>query len=278
MINLKEIIRSILNYFFPPAHVTVPQVLSGSPDFKPGYANNTKQDWFPYFSLPYNSQEEDLGNKGNLFEDNCTVQGSIAIIEAILNFYIKNNDSPAVKFIKNYYCNEQGYVKLSVRYNSKLADIQKGIGANLATVWDLYAIHGVIPQKAYTDPTGQFTWEEYMQDLPAGLEAYGAYSLTLFKIIWTALNTNGWNVANPDLIRTALKSSPLCFASQIGNIDSNGIEQPTGYHIYQHVRVIGSYDDYYKILDNYPSKGLMTRKLSPNFPLPCLIMAQVQVL
>lgn len=284
---MTDIIKGFVNWimgFFKKSHVEVPDVLIGSPEWIQPPVGNLTQNWWPYFTQPYNNQTENTPN-GILFEDNCTVQSSIETIQAILNYYLVNNLFPqnVTKFLKDYYCNENGQVKLSVRYASKMANIQEGKGANIGDVWNSYSIYGLVPDKYYPDPQMPFSWKEYMANIDQKIIDFGKNSTTFFKVVWTTLSSNGWTAPNLIGIKNGLITSPISIAGKIGNIDSKGIEQfPKGYNIYEHCRIIGSVDDKnteIDVLDNYlDSKGLMTRRLAIDFPVPCAIIAQVLII
>lgn len=280
--SIKDFINWIINFFkftgISPSHVVVPDILVGSPEWLQPTVDNQLKNWFPYFSLPYTSQVAPSG----FYEDNCVVRASIQSIESILNYYIKNSLFPTTvsNFLKKYYCNSQGYVKLSVRYHSKLCNVKQGIGTDLATVLNGFSKFGLVPENVYPDPIENYNWDIYMQDIPQGIENYGAYSTTFFKIIWNALWSNNWGLVDVLKLKTTLISSPVIFASQIGNLVNN-VEQPTPIKTYQHCRVIGLVDELNKqigVLDNYEINGSELRKLDYSFPIATGVILQVKII
>lgn len=258
-------------------HVTILPTLAGSPEWKQSPVNNVSKNWFNYFTLPYATQEE-YTHSGCWFLDNCTVISAIETIQGILNYYIKNNDDAVSDFIKKNYLNPQGYVQLSVRYNSVMAGIVQGVGANIGNVWNSFNVYGFVPQTLCPELTGNFTWEEYYTPIDPKIISFGQNSTKLFKIVWNVIANNGWLAPNLPSIEQGLLTSPISFASQIGNIDINGIEQPTTFDTYQHCRCIGNIDSFIEVLDNYPIGGTMLRKLNTTFPIPCGIICQILII
>lgn len=301
MNSFSKFFKAILDYIFDrptpvqlavtaPAHVEAPTT-GGSPDWIQPPAGNTMQDWFKYFSLPYNNQQEVLPNyRGDIMQDNCAVQAPIEQIQAILNYYYKNNlfPAPVMDFLRENYLNAQGWIKLSVRYSSVTAKVKNGIGANIGDVYDQFSVNGIIPEHLYPEPVGEYTWEQYMAPIDPKILAFGQKSTTFFKILWSVIpGGNGWSIPNLEPLRQALISSPVVIAGAIGNVDRFGIEQYAGQQIYQHCRVIGAIQgNNPKVLDNYPLNGTnanpsaadLTRTFSQNFPIPCAIKAQVKII
>ena len=266
-------------------HVIVPATVAGSQQFVQPPTFNPAQNWFSSLSQPYNNQEEWLPNgQGDLMQDNCTLQGVIETVQALFNWYKNNNNDIVATYIKNSLCNAQGYVKLSVRYLSILAGVKLGIGVSVDTGWDTIAKYGMIPDNLLPTPSGVYTFEQYITPTAnmAELISFGENQTKLFQILWSVIQNNVWTAPDLNLLKTALYTSPIMFASGIGNIDQNDIEQPPAVPGYGHCRVIYAIDDHIEVLDNYPEKSApgasLLRKLALTFPIACAIKAQIKII
>lgn len=270
---LADIITNIWELFFPrKGHIQVPTV-SGSEEWSQPDIVNVSQDWLKYLSLPFRTQWA-----GAFDEDNCATRAAIETLEAILNYYLMNNQFPdfIANFLKKYYCNSAGYIKLSIRFNSKLNNTTVK-GANVTDVWNNFNRDGVVPESVYPDPIGRFTWDEYYQDIPNGIEQYGEMTTKFFKVIWKIIWNSNWNVPDIAELREALKSSPVYFASAVGTRDSSGIEQWNHDKIYKHARLLFNESTTQDILDSYEYPEYL-RKLSQSFPLACAIQGAIKII
>lgn len=226
--------------------------------------------WQQYISLPLRTQNENTWD-----EDNCATRAAIECIEAVFNYYLKNNllSAPLAVFLKSQFCNDQGYVKLSIRYNAKLNNTTPQ-GVKVDTVFNNFAIYGVVPESIYPDPPAPFTWAQYYSDVPESALLYGKAMVNTFKIAWKVIQSDVWTAPNLNLLRDNLAYSPLYFAGMTCALDANGIEQWCNSDTYQHCRVLINFDQYLEVLDSEPPKLL--RQLALNFPLPCLVVVGIQ--
>ena len=81
---------------YKPKFKILPTKVTGDLVYTPVLTN--VGNWSNYISQPYEGQ-----NQGNWDEQNCVCQAGINVIEAILNYYYKNNllPQPLLDFIKN---------------------------------------------------------------------------------------------------------------------------------------------------------------------------------
>ena len=234
---------------------------------------NSSQNWLKYLSLPYRTQWA-----GAFDEDNCATRAAIECLEAIFNYYLMNNLFPpaTTDFLKKNFCNDQGFVKLSIRYNSKLNNTTIN-GASVDTVWNNFAQFGIIPEKMYPDPVGNFTWNQYYSDVPADVLAFGKQTLNLFKINWQTIWNGRWQAPDISVLKQSLISSPVYFAGGIGRVLADGIERWNGVKTYQHARLIYAEDNFQEVLDSYVNPGYL-HKLEWSYPIPCAIKCGIKII
>lgn len=272
--TIQQIIEFIISFFRKPkGHIQVPQLVSGSPDWIQPTINNVSQNWVKYQSLPLRTQWTGLED-----ESNCVIRGMIVEpLEAYFNFYIEQNPDDIISvFLKKYYCNPQGYVKISIRHLSKVCGVIPGKGVDVQSALTKASFSGIVPESVYPDPVGNFTNQEYYKELPPGIEQYGYYVARIFKVLFNPIWNNNWQVPDIQTLRNALIASPVGFASAVGRRDNNGIEQWLSDRVYVHARCLCAEDSYQEVLDSYSYPDYW-RKLSTSFPLACAIQVGVKI-
>jgi len=269
-----NIIKWILSLFKKPKKFVpiLPVNVMGSSWVYTPVINNTTANWLPYISTPFESQ-----NLGSWDELNCVCQSGINVIEAILNYYYKNNLLPIQlsDFIKNNgYLNEQGFIKLSTRFQAKMAGTtHQGVGMD--AFWQSVNRDGILPYTAHPDPVNKsFNWDEYYQAVPPEVIKAGKLAADIFQFSWQVFKNNEWDAPIIADLKSALTNSPIHFASMICASDSAGIERWCGAKYYQHARAVYGVDDYINVLD---SEMPAIKKLELKFPLACCIKAQLKI-
>ena len=129
--EILSFIKKIIIFFFPDikrSYVSPPSSV-GNKFFLP--VLNTDGNWEKYLSQPMESQWA-----GNFDESNCTTQSGINLIETILNYYLMNNLLPKdIDYaFEQFFCNKEGFVKLSTRYIATMAGTTKK-GLNMSDFW-----------------------------------------------------------------------------------------------------------------------------------------------
>ena len=270
-----NIFQTILSWFQKKGEVIVPKNLTGSPafNFAPPITN-TSASWLPYFSKPYRTQ---LANGWDM--DNCATRAAVETIEALLNYYLRNHlfIAPIETFFtnpKNGWLNANGDIQLSIRYNARENNTTQQ-GARVDTVWNNFAIYGVVPASMYPEVVD--TWVDYYQDVPDDICMLGEYTITLIQILWSVVVNGSWQVPNIPLFQQKLQNSPLYFASCIGNRNSDGTEVYNGSTQCVHCRVLAAEDGWQEVLDSYSYPNYIM-KLSQNFPLYCVVEMQIHII
>lgn len=278
--NLLEYLISLIKAFFRKPTGVLPPVSGGSDQV---YVPNVSMDgdWEPYLSKPYESQ-----SPYGVDELNCTSQSGINAIEAILNYYLKNDLLPKdlSDFLKNPkagWLNKEGYVKLSTRYTAKMAGTTKQ-GLAMDDFWRSVNRDGIVPLSAYKDPEGQFTWEEYYKPVDAQIKAVGSKAKDLFQFTWKVIENNNWNAPSISKLKEALKESPLHIAGALCPLDYAGIQRPCGKKMYEHARLMYRIDDYIRLLDQYDYQAgnppSYLKRLSTDYPVPCVIKIALNII
>ena len=260
-----NIFQYIMSFFKPKTYVIAPVVTGGDIFYVP--VIKMDGNWLPYLSKPYESQYI------NFDESNCVTQSGINCIEAILNYYLKNNLlPPEVDYaFEQLFCNEQGDVKLSTRFTSTMAGTTK-LGLGMDKFWESVNRDGIVPLRNYPDLKGKFTWEDYYKPVPADLIAAGKQSAKIFQFAWKVFKNNQWNAPIIADLKSALAESPIHWAGASCPKDYAGITRPCGARVYQHARTIYAVTDYLEILDQFDP---YLRKASLDYPVPCAIKAQL---
>lgn len=277
---LQNIAVKIWQLFFPKKeHVDVPADLVGSAgySFTPTI-NFLNANWLQYMSVPFRTQVIPGGGD----EENCDTRTPVEIIEALLNFSIKNHLFPAniEQFFtnpKNAWLNEQGYIKLSVRYSSA-RNGTTATGASVQQVMDGFKKYGIVPEAYYPDPAAPFTFDQYYATVPENVCMLGEYTLVLINVLFDVIQNNAWNAPNLALLQEKLMHSPLWFASAIGSVDQNGIEKWRGNKQYIHARALCAVDTSLETLDSYKRNNNFNQKLALDFPLACLLSIQIKII
>lgn len=268
-----------------PPHIVVEDIAVGMPTiaaWKDSPITNPTGVWDSYVSLPYGNQEEVLpNNSGTLFEDNCTLRMLLGISETEMNYKYRNKLYPqnVMDFFTRNMLNADGYVKLSARFSSWAAGVKNGTGVSVPVALASFVSKGVVPEHWWPELPTPYTFEQYVVNPPANVVALGAEFATLIQIAGQQITpSTAWGVPNHEAISEALTTSPVGFASSIGNIDQFGVEQYAGIPVLQHCRFIqhqnGSNPS---VVDNYPIKDNFIRNLSQNFPFPYLVKIQTNI-
>ena len=272
--NRKIMIQEIINWLkslFKKSHILPPST-GGTVNYAPNI-NYPLANWIPYMSLPYRTQWEQTWD-----EDNCATRAAIEVLEAILNYYLKNNlfSQPIVDFLnKNGFINSLGWVKLSIRYSATTNNTTSN-GVSVDTVFDNFNICGVVPESWYPDPPTPFSWNTYYAPVPQNIIELGEQLPKLIKVDWTVIVNDDWQTPNIPLLQQHLQNCPIYFASNYGSI-VNGIEQPnTTYLKYEHARVLCTVDNYLEVLDSYVQD--YNDKMSLSCPLACCIACKIEIL
>ena len=255
--------------FSKPKFKILPIKVTGDTLFTPSVSING--DWSQYISQPYEGQ-----NQNNWDEQNCVCQSGINVVEAILNYYYKNNLFPQVllDFIKNNgYLNDQGFIKLSTRFQSKMSGTTTS-GVGMDDFWISVNRDGILPYTAYPDPSGAFDWNKYYQPVPQPVIDAGKTAAKIFHFTWQAFENNNWNPPLISELKNVLKSSPIHWAGMCCAVDAGGIERWCKANYYVHARAIYGVGDYINVLD---SEMPALKKLELRFPIACAIKVQLQI-
>jgi hypothetical protein len=276
-LNNMNIIQWIIN-LFSKSHIIVPPGISGTINYAPTITYPAA-NWINYCSQPFRTQW--VSEKNGFDEDNCATRSAVEVLEALLNYYLRNHLFPApieayFRNPVNMWLNSNGDVKISIRYNARENNTTKN-GCSVNTVWNNFAQYGIVPEALYPDPPSPFTWNDYYANVPDDICMFGEYVATsLFQVIFGVVTNNNWNVPNIPQLQQWLQHSPLYFASGIGKQDANGVEQWNGVKQYQHARVLCQEDGYAETLDSYPPNYY--HKLSQSFPLACVISVSLKII
>ena len=223
---------------------------------------NEKGDWKEWLSLPFESQysKEDMSN--------CVSQAGINAIEAYLNYQVKNKLIPdelieglnGLKFF-----NEQGFIKLSTRFTSKMAGTTKQ-GLQMTAFWDSVRKDGFLPMALWQDPK-TYNWNEYYSEIPQKYKDFAKNLVKIFKIQYEWV-VQGNCKTNTTILKNALMLSPLFVACPSCPRSFDSIQRPCGTCQTTHSRVIYSIDELTNVLDTYPP---FLTKTSNDYPAPWVI-------
>lgn len=264
------LIDFILSLFRKPTGI-LPTVTGGDDVFTPSIVMDG--NWFPYMSLPYETQYTNFDQK------NCVTKSGMHSVEAILNYFYKNRLFPNQGMYdlieKGGFLNAQGYIDLSERFTAKMAGTTQA-GLAMDKFWESINRDGIVPKSAYSDPTIT-TWEEYYRPVPQAVIEAGKRAAQIFQWNWKVIKNNEWNAPVIADLKNALYHSPLHFASELGTHDFDGIDRPTGKQVYAHARTIFRVDDFIETLDQYPYPDFL-HKLSLDFPMACVIVCSLKII
>lgn len=146
-------------------------------------------------------------------------------IATYLNFLISTNQIlPAqLAFLTaNGYIGTDGKVALSPRFTAKMSGTTTN-GNDFQNVWDSLSNDGFVPDSAWPMPTSQLNaapsgewWNIYYADPTADVIALGKQALTLFKVQWEWLVSNGSGATQAEF-NEWLKVSPVHLAIAVCN-------------------------------------------------------------
>lgn len=266
---IKEIIDFIMGLFRKPTGV-LPTTSGGDEVFTPSILMDG--NWLSFLSQPYETQYYAFGDAMD-----CVSQSGVHVIEAILNYYYKNNLFPLNSSFKKLleeggYINDLGYIELSVPHIAKLAGTTRK-GLAMDAFWNAVNTYGLVPKKLWNKDKAK-TWEEYYIDIPQSIQLAGKDFAILFHWNWVVLENNNWGAPNIAKLKSALTHSPIHFAGPLCNRDFAGIMRYCGSKIYQHAQCLYKLDDYQEILNQY-SPFLQRSELV--FPVPCAIVASLHI-
>lgn len=283
-----EIIKAIIQYFFPKPIPKEPGILIEAPKSPTDYVigQNTlivpeiivpDGDWLKYLSLPYDPQFN-----GAIDELNCVSQAGINILEAQLNYMLMNNLlPPEIDYaFEQFFCNAEGYVKLSTRFNAKMAGTTKA-GLKMTDFWDSVRSHtnealniGFVPLVAWPDPVGKFTWEEYYAEIPQKVKDFAKQVLRIFDVQYEWVVSGNCGKPVIGTLKQALQHAPLHVGAPSCPRDYAGIQRPCGVCQSSHARAIYAIDDYLEILDTYSP---YLRKASLDYTSPYIIKGVIKL-
>lgn len=234
-------------------------------------------NWLKYLSKPYESQWV-----GVFDQQNCMTQAGINCLEARLNFLLMNNLlPPEIDYaFEQFFCNKEGYVKLSTRFTAKMAGTTKQ-GLKIVSFWDSVRSHtdsnlniGFVPLSLWPDPEGKFTWEEYYREIPQKIKDFAKQVLNLFDVKYEWVETGRCQAPIVTKLETALKHAPLHVTAPSCPKDYDGVQRPCGSCQGTHSRTIYNIGDYIDVLDTYDP---YLRKTSLNYPQPWIIKGIIKI-
>jgi hypothetical protein len=269
---LLDILKRLWELFFPKPTGILPTVSGGDEVFTPSVAMDG--NWQTYLSQPFEGQFQH-----GFDELDCVSQSGVHAIEAVLNYFYKNNLFPSNGSFKELlekggYINDQGFVELSVPYIARLAGTTHQ-GLAMDKFWQTVNTCGLVPKKVWNKDNAT-TWEEYYADIPVDVKAAGQDFAKIFQWNWKVIKNDAWDAPIIADLKNALYHSPIHFASELGTHDFDGIDRPTGKKTYAHARTIFRVDDYIEILDQYQYPSFLHR-LSLDFPIACAIVCSLKI-
>ena len=264
---LQKIINFIKSFFSKPTGV-LPTVSGGDEVYTPSIAMDG--NWLPYLSKPYEGQYYAFGDALD-----CVSQSGVHTIEAILNYFYKNNLFPQNSEFKallenNSYINDQGYIELSVPYIARLAGTTHQ-GLSMDAFWKAVNFWGLVPKKLWNKDNAK-SWDEYYADIPLGVKTAGQDFAKIFQWNWQVIQNDVWTSPNLALLREALTHSPIHFAGSLCPRDYAGIMRYCGSKVYKHAQCLYAIDDYQQILNQYAPYLQRSEML---YPIPCAIKASL---
>ncbi len=226
-------------------------------------------NWMKYLSLPYETQYVGFDML------NCVSQAGINCLEAQLNFMLMNNLlPPSLDYaFEQFFCNKEGYVKISTRFTAKMAGTTKA-GLSMTAFWNSVRNHGIVPLSVWPDPVGKFTWTEYYKDPPQKVKDFAKQVVKLFEIKYEWVEPGRCIAPNIAKLKTALKQAPLHVASPSCPKDYAGIQHPCGTCQSDHSRAIYNIGDYIEVLDTYEP---YLKKTTLNYITPWVIKGIIKL-
>jgi hypothetical protein len=271
-IKLLKIIKWFLDLIFLPKSFVLPSEIKGSEELIIPKIDLASGDWTPYLSSPFESQW-----LSGFDSHACVVFSGIHTIEAMMNYYIREKLWPdiLIKAMKDLgYLNEEGWVDISERFSSKMSGLKKN-GVSMADFWASVNRDGVLPQKWWPQLKGNYTWEEWMAEIPKPIKDFAKQTTKLFTFPWKFIVLGNCKQADLALLMDALKRSPLHFAGPSCSRNAAGVQVPCGSCASQHARLIYKIDDYFEIENQYAP---FLNKAALDMPMPWIVKSSIKVM